>query len=415
LHICISKINPTKTRLENPYRFSVKEYCALADVKIEGMHQAIKRELRNFQSKVLIKYDEGLGRERIYNWTEHIDCWDNNNTYDIYFHKELEADLVAKSRYTSYLLEAGFRLKSKYSLRLYEICKKWEAVGKTTISIETLRSMLGVSDDEYKQYAMFKKRCLKRAVDEISDNTEVSVSFIEMKKGKAVDSVELIIKRGKPKHLPGLKDLRDDKKKEIKDSDKTLFDYMDDENEGDDLIERLKEIRITRENAIKLLSEFNTEDIEEELKYVLANNDGKHAAGIMITRLRDNKAEIEAKKLKAQREEALDVVRASHREFFLENRHRIKEGVEISDVENRYVSISYTASGRSKNAIKPLVYGSDDFEETISKHFEPEATKSKKANDNRSGEDRRAVVSRKSNVGGSSHFERDGERRRRKK
>lgn len=65
-----------------------------------------------------------------------------------------------KNRYFKYELWNALRLKSSNQLRMYEILKQYEKIGKREINVSELRELLGISSNEYPRWNNFKVRIL---------------------------------------------------------------------------------------------------------------------------------------------------------------------------------------------------------------------------------------------------------------
>lgn len=92
-----------------------------------------------------------------------------------------------EEQFTSYELKKISGLKSKYSLRLYEILSSWKGVGKTpVIELERFRSMLGLGVSDYKGMSDFKKYVLELAIRQINEHTDITVKYEQHKKGRLI-------------------------------------------------------------------------------------------------------------------------------------------------------------------------------------------------------------------------------------
>ena len=90
-------------------------------------------------------------------------------------------------KYTEYELKQIKDLNSTYGLRVFEILMQWSSVGKTPlITIENLRSRLGVEKHQYKAMGNFKRRVLDHAVKEINENTNITVTYDQVKDGRTI-------------------------------------------------------------------------------------------------------------------------------------------------------------------------------------------------------------------------------------
>ena len=89
-----------------------------------------------------------------------------------------------EKNFTSYQLEQVKNLNS-YATRLYEILVSWRSVGKVTITLEELRSNLGLID-EYSRLEAFKRRVLDLAVSQINEYTDIKAQYEQHKNGRVI-------------------------------------------------------------------------------------------------------------------------------------------------------------------------------------------------------------------------------------
>ena len=90
-------------------------------------------------------------------------------------------------QYTEYELKQIKDLNSTYALRIFEILMQWLSVGKTPpITIENLRTRLGIEEHQYKLMSDFKKRVLDHAIKEINDNTNITAAYEQHKEGRRI-------------------------------------------------------------------------------------------------------------------------------------------------------------------------------------------------------------------------------------
>jgi len=88
---------------------------------------------------------------------------------------------------TSYELQQVASLNSSYAVRLYEILIAWRTTGKTPqITLEDLRSKLGVINGEYERMSNFKSRVLDYSIEQINEHTDIKASYEQHKQGRKV-------------------------------------------------------------------------------------------------------------------------------------------------------------------------------------------------------------------------------------
>ncbi|HDR7383803.1 TPA: replication initiation protein [Bacillus toyonensis] len=124
----------------------------------------------------------------------------NKGTIDLRFDPLLKPFLLElSSKFTSYRLANVVKLKSTYSIRIYELLKQYEHIKERTISLENLRYYLDAIDT-YPNYANFKQRVLKPSQKELNQKTDISFEFEEIKLGRKVEKIRFIIQSQKRKN-----------------------------------------------------------------------------------------------------------------------------------------------------------------------------------------------------------------------
>jgi len=191
--IYLSKINPRdkNTRLVRFYLEDFKKIMALGRLNMSHLTQTTDRLLCQiinipnerggytgfqFFKECTVDVDE-RGE-----WYVEIDAHD----------KALPLIFEFKGNYFKYELWNTLRLKSKNQLRMYEILKQYEKLGKRIISINNLRHMLGIDENDYPQYKHFKQNVLEVCKKALSENTDISYTYEPHgKKGRGGKILEL--------------------------------------------------------------------------------------------------------------------------------------------------------------------------------------------------------------------------------
>jgi len=110
--------------------------------------------------------------------------------------------LKLKKNFTKYNFENVITLKSSYSIRIYELLKQFEKIGKRNISIDEFKGLLGI-ENKYKYYGNIKDKIIKKSQKELAEKTDIKFWFKEIKEGKKITGIifmiEKNIKQLKPK------------------------------------------------------------------------------------------------------------------------------------------------------------------------------------------------------------------------
>ena len=90
--------------------------------------------------------------------------------------------LNLKNNFTSYELWNILSLKSKYSIRLYELFKSYEYQHSKKFELEELKGLLCA--ESYSRYGNFAARVIEPAVREINQYTNLDVSYKAIHQGR---------------------------------------------------------------------------------------------------------------------------------------------------------------------------------------------------------------------------------------
>ena len=119
---------------------------------------------------------------------------------ELYFSDEvllLLREFDALNPYTKYKKEVVLRLKKDYSLDFYHLAKKQQTMGGFQISLDELFEQLGLPES-YRRIGNLKDRVIKPSLEEITANTDIDLSYENVKRGRSVVGFKFTVKE-KPK------------------------------------------------------------------------------------------------------------------------------------------------------------------------------------------------------------------------
>lgn len=157
-------------------------------------------------SKALIKryfsYNNERGKKVLSNWV--IDCTYESGGVAIRFPEIVLVMLTHFDKlnpYTKYKKDIVLKLKKDYSFDFYHLAKKHQAMGKFEISLENLKVELGLPDS-YNDLSNLKKRVINSSLDEITANTDIDLTYENIKQGRSVVGFKFTVKeKPKPKTI----------------------------------------------------------------------------------------------------------------------------------------------------------------------------------------------------------------------
>lgn len=185
--IYLSKINPWD-KTTRVVKFQLEEFK-----RIMGFGKLNLGQLRASTDSLLCKVvhipdENGRGMRSFQLFKEcHLYQDDDDKWYmEIDAHdKALPLMFDFKNRYFKYELWNALRLKSTNQLRMYEILKQYETVGKREIAVDELRELLGISPNEYSdRWNNFKTRVLDSCQQALKEMTDICFTYERGKTGK---------------------------------------------------------------------------------------------------------------------------------------------------------------------------------------------------------------------------------------
>lgn len=171
-------------------QIKVSDYIDIYNVNGRSVYENIKgacATLFERQFTYMEKQKKGI-RVAKSRWVSEVAYNNEMMTVDITFASSVIPLISMLERhFTSYELEQVAELNSKYSVRLYEMLIAWRSQGQTPmLSIEDIRTRLGVGESEYKIMGDFKKRVIDLAINEINKKTDIQATYEQHKAGRKI-------------------------------------------------------------------------------------------------------------------------------------------------------------------------------------------------------------------------------------
>ncbi|MFC5714401.1 replication initiation protein [Thalassorhabdus alkalitolerans] len=190
----VSKIQPNDEEFK-VYTFSIKHFHDILGLKGTPKYSEIKEITRNLMRKVFQVQMDG----KLYqmSWLSSVVYNDAEGTISLRFDPVLKPFLLElKKNFTSYKYENVVKLRSSYSIRIYELLKQYEKLKERHFEINEFRSVLGL-EDQYKTYGNLKNRVIKPAQKELAEYTDVKFEIKEQKTGRKVTGITFLIDTNK--------------------------------------------------------------------------------------------------------------------------------------------------------------------------------------------------------------------------
>ena len=184
--IYLSKINPqdVSTRV---VRFPLEDFKRIMEFQSLNLTQLRESFVRFLQQVVSVPNEDrpGFSSFQLFKkcklFQDELDQW----YVEIDVHDDaLPLMFEFKDRYFTYQLWNALHLKSANQIRLYEILKQYEKIGKREIPVADLREMLGLEPDEYPRWDNFKTKVIDSCQQAIAENTDITFTYEKGKSGR---------------------------------------------------------------------------------------------------------------------------------------------------------------------------------------------------------------------------------------
>lgn len=198
INFLVSLIKPKKDITDiQPleYEFEIQQYCKICGIDYnQGTNYKMVRDtLRSLcQKDAIVTLPDGT--ETRVTWVNKF--WSNKGRgwAKIRFDEDIAPYLFELCNNTTrFELLNVLPMKSKYSVRMYEICRSWAGIKSHTYKIEELRNMLMIPENELANFKDFRRRVLEISQKEINEHTDLNVYFEPITKGRKVVQIRIHI------------------------------------------------------------------------------------------------------------------------------------------------------------------------------------------------------------------------------
>jgi plasmid replication initiation protein len=173
------------------YRLPIQEFSEMLGYRGSPKYTELREITKNLMRKVL-EIREGQKLKQL-SWVSYVEYDERSGLVSLSFDPRLKPYLLQlKREFTTYRLKNVMELKSSYSIRMYELLKRWQYMKEVEIALDDLRMMVGAAD-KYHQYHNFKKRVLTPAQQEILEKTDIWFKYQEVRKKRKVMALRFYI------------------------------------------------------------------------------------------------------------------------------------------------------------------------------------------------------------------------------
>ncbi|WP_078557173.1 replication initiation protein [Bacillus alkalicellulosilyticus] len=255
------------------HRIRVKDLADIIGINEKNFYKKVEEVIRNLQNKsVTIETEKST---LTMHWLSSSEYFKGKGWVELEFSEKLKPYLLElKDNYTPFKLRNVLRLRSEYSIRIYELLKQFEKLKERTFTISELKYYLAIPESKYQAYGHLKSKVLLKAQSELQEKTDLSFEFTEIKQVKKVVGIRFKIKR----------------------NNQVLEEVIENEelNKDVDAYSLLIRFGIRPDAARKLLDQYSTKRIKDNVFYTIGNkkkDDIDNISGYILSAIQGDYAE----------------------------------------------------------------------------------------------------------------------------
>jgi plasmid replication initiation protein len=207
------------------YRIRFKDVIKTFDLKSNSSYDLLREAAKSIMDrKVAVAYEkDGTTREILYHIIRKVDylkedkdlkAGEKHEYIDVVVEEEMKPFLLELQRnFTAYDLRNVVQL-GVYPIRIYELLKQYENIGKRTLKIEEIKKMFELTS-QYPRFSNFYQKIIQPAIKEINEHTDLKIiDVVKLKEDRNVVALQFFFKKKEEEELRVLhKDTETTKKK----------------------------------------------------------------------------------------------------------------------------------------------------------------------------------------------------------
>ena len=187
--LCISKIDPRKPLpKDHSFTITANEFSEVFGVDEKNSYKELEMASKTLSERWIKTY-KGEKKEK-FRWIFGIVYHKSEGKMTLGFSPWIQPYLTKLyQQFTSYKLNQVSKLKSIYSIRIFEFLTQFKSTGKLSIDLQKFKDRLEIKD-EYKRFYNLKMRVIEPAVKELIEKSNLKIGWKPIKSGRSVSQLE---------------------------------------------------------------------------------------------------------------------------------------------------------------------------------------------------------------------------------
>lgn len=188
LLVCISKLDPRNLLPKNNlFTVTAKEFSEIFGIEEKHSYKSLEDAATTIYDRD-IKTHDGGSRER-FRWVYYVKYHDDEGKITLGFSPIITPYLsMLHEKFTSYKLTQVSRLKSIYSIRLFEMLISFKTTGKFIIGVSKFKKLLEI-ENQYARFFDLKRWVIDPAIKELQCKSNLKIYLKLIKKGRKIENL----------------------------------------------------------------------------------------------------------------------------------------------------------------------------------------------------------------------------------
>lgn len=176
------------------YKLNVKDFAQITDLDNNNQYAQLQKITKNLTKKSIEIYEPEKETLLQASWLSAAFYELKKGYVILEFSPYLKPYLLKiKQHFTKIETADLLKLKSIYSIRIFELLKQYENIGTRKITVDELRSYCGIVAHQYRNYNAIKLYIIERSKKEINAKTDYCINYREIKESRKIVAIEWTI------------------------------------------------------------------------------------------------------------------------------------------------------------------------------------------------------------------------------
>jgi len=186
---CVAQLDSRKALpKDNLFTLTAADFAETYGIPVDQAYEALNEASHSLYERD-IKVFDGKVKER-FRWVYHVKYYQGESKVCLGFSQTIMPYLtLLNKQFTSYQMASVAKLRSIYSIRLYEFLIQYRSTGKLIIGLSDFKQRLEL-DGQYARFSNIKMRILNPAVKELQEKSHLIIDWRAIKKGRTVERLE---------------------------------------------------------------------------------------------------------------------------------------------------------------------------------------------------------------------------------